>query len=300
MRVFVFGIIKFLGILLITAIFLVGAEIYIVKNQGIKISSKKNILVLGDSHTECSINEAVMPRVANFSESGSTYYYSFIKLKEIVRVNKQIDTLILSFHFGSLDKDNEKEFLYNESYNFERLPKFIPFLDKEELFNYYDKIILVKSILNSPAHYFPFIISNLKGGNFQTERMKLGAFSATDRNKLNEDIEIRKSEGTLKLKKDFSEAELKLLKQIKLFCNENNICLILLNTPVYNAEQYTDVSFYNKFKADNENDFHFLDLNQFNPGAEGFGDISHLNKSGALLFSNELNRVFSLNTLHKF
>jgi hypothetical protein len=43
-----------------------------------------------------------------------------------------------------------------------------------------------------------------------------------------------------------------------------------------------------------------LDLNQFNPGAEGFGDISHLNKSGALLFSNELNRVFSLNTLHKF
>jgi hypothetical protein len=160
MRAFVFAIIKFLGILLITAIFLVGAEIYIIKKQGIKISPEKNILVLGDSHTECSVSDAVMPRVANFSESGSTYYYSFIKLKEIVRVNKQIDTLILSFHFGSLDKDNEKEFLYNESYNFERLPKFIPFLDKNDLINYYDKIILVKSILNSPAHYFPFIITS--------------------------------------------------------------------------------------------------------------------------------------------
>lgn len=300
MRVFVFVIIKFLGILLTTAIFLVGAEIYIVMNQGIKISPNKNILVLGDSHTECSINDEVMPRVANFSESGSTYYYSFIKLKEIVRVNKQIDTLILSFHFGSLDKDNEKEFLYNESYNFERLPKFIPFLNKDDLLNYYDKIILIKSILNSPAQYFPFIISKLKRGNFQIGRMKLGAFSASDRNKLNEDIQIRKSRGTLKLKKDFSEVELKLLTQIKWFCNENKVCLILLNTPVYRAEQYTDVSFYYKFKTDNENDFQFLDLNQFNPGAEGFGDISHLNKSGALIFSNELNRVFSIKNLHKF
>jgi hypothetical protein len=154
--------------------------------------------------------------------------------------------------------------------------------------------------LNSPAHYFPFIISKLKGGNFQTERMKLGAFSASDRNKLNEDIEIRKSSGTLKLKNDFSEIELKLLNQIKVFCIENNVCLILLNTPVYKAEQYTDVSFYNKFKADNSNEFQFLDLNKFNPGDEGFGDISHLNKSGAILFSNELKRVFSIKKLNKF
>ena len=159
--------------------------------------------------------------------------------------------------------------------------------------NYYDKVILIKSILNSPAHYFPFIVSKLKSGNFQTVRMKLGAFSASDRNKLNDDIETRIKKNRIKLKNDFSKIELKFLNKINDVCKKDKVCLILVNTPVYKASQFTDTSFYYKFKRKHTNNFEFLDFGSFDPGIEGFGDISHLNSKGAILFSKKLDQIFS-------
>jgi hypothetical protein len=293
MKYFLYLILRFITLFFISILIIVGLTFYFVKNQGIKIDEKVNILVLGDSHTQCAINDQVFNRAVNFSESGSTYFYSLIKLKEIVRTNKQIDTLILSFHFGSLDVENETQYLYNENYNFERLPKFLPFFNYDDALHYYDKILLIKSFLNAPTHYSTFILNGLIKGKFSTSDMKLGKFSNSERAKLLEDIQKRKITDQFKSKNSYSKIELNYLNEISDVCKQNGINLILINTPVFEAGKYTDTTFYNKFKESYSQQFCFLDLNLLDPDQDGFGDISHLNLKGSLKFTKELELIFA-------
>lgn len=293
MKTFLFEILRFLVLMLLTAFGIIFIQFYIVKSEGIIIEKSKNILVLGDSHTECAIDDQIVLRCANFSESGTTYYYSLLKLKKILHDNNQIDTLLLSFHFGSIDKDNDEEYLYNKAYNHERLKKVIPFFTIKDYTEYYDKILLIESMLNSPLHYFPFIFSGLLNGNYQTPLMNLGRFSASNRNELKEDLQKRLEAGPFKVKTDYSQNEINLLFHIDQVCKDNHVKLILINTPIYHAQNYTDICLYLRFLEMYPDKFTVWDFSSFNPGEDGFSDVSHLNLSGARAFSIFLNKELS-------
>ena len=66
------------------------------------IDSDKNVLVLGNSHPECAINDSILPNYFNLAQSGSAYFYDYLKLREVVNHNPQIDTLIIGYSYGDL------------------------------------------------------------------------------------------------------------------------------------------------------------------------------------------------------
>jgi len=295
MRIFLFKISKFLSIFIFSAFILVGGSIYLVRKKGIEINDNKNILILGDSHTECAINDSIWSNSINLSESGSTYFFSRIKLRTLLEKNKNIDTLLLSFHFGSLDKENESNFTFNESYLMERLPKFIPFFSIDDIRFYLKKSEFVKALLRVPIHYFKYLLNGIFNNNYSVKYLKIGAFSKSDREKLEQDIDTRKRNSTIHKKINQSIIEEEILNDINNICVLNKVKLILINTPIYNAGKYTDTSFYYKFKLDNASKFNFVDMSNKSIPQNGFGDISHLNQNGASIFTQELISYFKNN-----
>jgi D-alanyl-lipoteichoic acid acyltransferase DltB (MBOAT superfamily) len=90
--------------------------------------------------------------------------------------------------------------------------------------------------------------------------------------------------------------ELSILNRIKKICKQKHVKLLLLvNTPIFQAEKYTDINYYYSFCNKNNDEFTFLDFSRFNPGKSGFADISHLNQHGARIFSKFLYRKLGNN-----
>lgn len=295
MNIFLLKIFKFLSVFLFSAFIFVGSAIYLVRQNGIQINKDVNILILGDSHTECAINDSVWNNAKNISESGSTYFFTKTKLRKILEGNNKIDTLLLSFHFSSLDKDNEINYLFNEAYSIERLTQYIPFYDFEEISFWVLKKEFIKAVLKIPIHYFKYLYFGTIKNDFKLDNMKIGSFIKSDRNKLQEDIENRNKTFVLKKQIEKSKLEEIFLNDINNICYENKVKLILINTPIYNAGKYTDTSFYYKFKFENANKFNFVDMSNKSIPQNGFGDISHLNQNGASIFTQELISFFKNN-----
>ena len=87
------------------------------KNFDYKIKEKKNILIVGNSHTECSINDSIISNSVNLSQSASSYFYSYMKIREFTKYNPQIDTVIISFSDNDLFSQKEKWFSSSEKIN---------------------------------------------------------------------------------------------------------------------------------------------------------------------------------------
>ena len=68
----------------------------------IKIPPQKNVLVVGTSHPESAINDNLIPRTKNMAQSGTCYFYTYIKSREIINHNPHIDTLVLGYSYGDI------------------------------------------------------------------------------------------------------------------------------------------------------------------------------------------------------
>ena len=128
----------------------------IFKNQKSLIRDT-NILIVGDSHTQASINPILFASSVNISQAAEPYYLSFWKLQNILS-NTAIDTVILGFSYHNLSSFNDQKLtnekwsseMYNRMYYIENI-KALKDLDIDYL-EYY------KSIQNKSYHQLIFYI----------------------------------------------------------------------------------------------------------------------------------------------
>ena len=78
------------------------------------VPEDRNMLIAGDSHPECAITDEVLTNSFNLSQSGSTYYYTYLKVREMIDHNPQIDTLILGYAFGEIDQTRDEWYFDEE------------------------------------------------------------------------------------------------------------------------------------------------------------------------------------------
>lgn len=285
-NLFIFGVIfSFICITVLAFSFL------FLKSIDFKIDNRKNILILGDSHTQTGINDKILDRSFNFSTSASSYLFSYAKLLKVIEDNKQIDTLILSFHYGSLDGDIDQRVLFNDTLILDRVPSYIPFLRFEEMQYFTSRVSFFKSFLYLPKVLSFYFLKSLVKRDFSFHNLDLGGYNNLDRFKLKEDIKRRESFGDFPKKDSISYLELDYLIKISDLCKEKNIKLLLINTPMYNAGKYTDTSFYYKnYKKFLSNEV-LLDYASMPFPDSCYGDISHLNYNGAKIFTEKLHRI---------
>lgn len=287
MSVFLKKIGTFLSLLLLGfALVLLVSKVLVISTFNFSIPKDKNLLILGDSHTQCALNDTIISNALNMSESADTYFYSYTKLKKIVVHNKQIDTLIIGYAPNNLSMTQDK-WLVDCSINAFKLPLHFFLFDEEDVNSFLSNapFQLVKNV--------PFIIKNNLGHLYRIKkkekinRFGIGGFLALSHKDTTDDKkEIADKIQNSKVKCGYK--DLDNLKKIYSLCEKNKIKLLLLATPIEQNSNEKPSIFYSdylEFKNTNLPNATLLDYSKVRFDKNDFADPVHLNANGARLFS---------------
>jgi hypothetical protein len=120
---FLFGILLYATLSSVILIAALGGVYSIISSSSFKIPEEKNIIVVGDSHTQCAINDSIFSRSINISQGGTAYLYSYIKLRKFLNENPHIDTVLVSFHGGSIQRSQD-EWIFGDKYILSIVPNY--------------------------------------------------------------------------------------------------------------------------------------------------------------------------------
>ncbi|BFP42773.1 hypothetical protein FGF1_36180 [Flavobacteriaceae bacterium GF1] len=248
-----------------------------------QIQEDKNILILGNSHPECAINDNEIDGVINLAQSGTAYFYDYLKLREFVNKNHHIDTVILGYTYSDLKKEMDEWVTGEDKLKFKIRDYFILFNSKDYFALAFSNPVGV--ITNTPQTIFYNLNAGIKG------LPHMGGFKYLERNKLKEAKERLKKQNTNETPFKISNYQGKYLKKIYAFCKERNITLILLSTPLHPMEveyQKEMLQSYNNFASKNLPEALLINHSNFQLPESYYADLDHLNHKGARLYTQYL------------
>lgn len=280
------GIFAFIIISLLTTLTISNRILFKYVNPFV-LDKNINILILGDSHTKYAFNDKILLNASNFSENGDSYFYSYQKVKQIVKINPQIDTVLLSFSQHNIHKCIEDRWLLNSSHMKSRLKLYLPLFGIDEYFFFTKNEPIELSLGLFNQVFFPALLQ--KGKN------KFGGYEDLEHDILIDEIEKLKKEE--KEEYDFfkeSSIEKYYLHKIMDYCTSKNITLILVNPPLHKSIQDKQLELY-KFYNNYFDSLIFYDFSRIEMEESYFGDVVHLSPSGATYFSEWIKNEQVLN-----
>jgi hypothetical protein len=250
----------------------------------------RHIVVIGNSHTECAIDDSIFIRSVNFSQRGvSPYLLTYVKLKKILEENVHVNTVLLSF---DRVKITAEELSDNDIRNF--LHTYFFMMAHEEYALLLKRPITWKALLIIPAKNIETIVRFVIKGRISYRDLNIGKYRKLDRDKLEQAIELAEAtiENRINTNSDESSGSSfyppSYLQKIIGLCKEKNVELILFNSPTYRPDRYGNkeqlMDYYNTYLRGTR----YMDFSAFPLPEYGYGDIGHLNYKGAEIFSRYL------------
>ncbi len=267
------------------------------KSRILSINQDTYLVFAGNSTVECSVDDRLINHSINIAQAGEAYLYSYAKIKALLEENPQIKNVFISYSYADLLLEKEMTWLLDDYFMVEKVRNYHYLLDRQE------RAFLVKS---NPAAYFNGVLKSVivnfeiaarsfgkKGASNSIP--SFGGYKRLDRDKLSEDPgpETGKDENVLQ-----SKTQIKYLRLISQLCGQHSVRLVLLNPPKH--QSYNDnvnpgirqlwLDVRNSLPSDS-----LLDLSGFLLPDSCFGDLSHLNYKGAMVFSHHLNEILFSN-----
>lgn len=280
-----FLVVSFIGIVLI----IVGTNQKLTTMHAQhKIAYNKQILLLGHSHTQRAYNDNIIKNIKNMSQAGDSYFYSYLKARQLVNSNPQLNSIIIEFTNNKIDSKMD-EWIWGDLHlnaKFSKFSGYASWSDYSLLANNNFKGFLnnlnlgtrknIKTIVNPPAN-----IPELKDwGKFDTLVESFNSITPNLRAINNKEI--------AKAYK-ISIANLLYLKKIVKLSKQYKLKLYLIRTPLHKAHHFLNNErlLDSIYKEDFDN-IPFLDFKEYPISNNGFKDDSHLNIWGSELLSHEL------------
>ncbi len=252
----------------------------------------KEILILGDSHTETALNDSIIAHSLNMAQSTEVYLYSFVKLRKFVKKNK-IKKVILSVSTHNIINNVEKWYKEDENISF-KLPNYYYLMSVKELF----LLFKLNPIQFLKSYYAILYIKGKKvlqlNKNTPISSLEIGYFRELKGNNIAKDT-LNRIEKTKQLNSKISNLQLKYLNKIAQLCTENNIQLIFINTPIFKGDTKENLRFLNNYCQNYFSNIKMLNYSSFSLNDTLFYDKDHLNKKGSFIFSDEINTVLKTN-----
>lgn len=289
---------------------LVGAYLYMFDREVEKshqLRPEAQILVLGDSHPECAVNDLEYSIFENRARSSEIYYLSYLKLKYILEHGenaKNLKAICLVYNFFSLGQSRQNRFAENTSLANSFLLKYAPLWQSLEnyprrygypcyrsdlsiyLSSHLPKIEDVKDLL---------LYITVSYSKFQEYR---GSFLSEHKAHLDEEkikLEIENLQTKYKYpdgeEYQGSELEEKMLRMILDLAKQHNIPVALINTPehpilVENTPQSAKDYHFKVFEdLQRDYDVYYLNYHEMELEDRYFYDFGHLNVDGANVFT---------------
>lgn len=286
LRTFFFCLITIIGFVAFWAIICSN------RNETLKLPVKTNIVFLGNSHIEYSIDDNILNRSFNFARSAERMEFIYCKIKLLKRYNSQLDTVVIGYDNVLLYKRSSEDFnssayspYYYDTYNFNDIINII----------YYSSFKYITSHFSWPFDWsklsnviFASIDKNMKITNLTN----IGGYKPLYRNKLYDEIQFRES--NIQQHK-FDNLQIYFMNKVIKFCEKSNVTLIFLCPPQHN-KCFLDSTYYREYYAKNYSNIKFYDFKDMHLPDSCFGDLDHLNYKGAKVFSEYLEKeVFHKN-----
>jgi hypothetical protein len=226
----------------------------------------------------------------NVAQAAEIYLHSYYKIKMILKENSNIKAIFIDFcNFQITSKQDS--ILFDNAYLTKRYKTYMPFYSFQEiwmLFKYNPKVLLnahFKSLIPCLFHsicYSNFSQDNFVGGyqilsNVLLDSTKYTNIGIKDETSSNNNISVR---------------NLYYLDQIIELCNQYNIPLYFIRTPINDKWEYLKLEpQYQKLLKTRYSDQVLLDFKDFPIDNNEFADKEHLNQTGAVKFTNFFNSL---------
>jgi hypothetical protein len=293
MKKFILQLSWFVGVnLLLFLLLLVFSNTYINKKSDFKIDEHIKYAFFGHSHSEGAINDSLIENSKNFSRGGEHYFYTYLKVKKLLKENKGITHVFLEFTNNSISQD-VNDWITKTDKNGTFLPYFAPVMTYEEHLLVF-RVNPLGYIKAQGAIFHKNLNSILfRKKNFLKER-DWGGYYFNSRAKVDSLLKtkLEYNNGAFRVNED----NLVYIDKIKEICDKCHVKLILLRSPQhasYRSSQNENV-FLTILKKRFGNTS-FIDFNTFALKNEEFADLEHLNYKGAKKFSIFLNHFFKKN-----
>ncbi len=254
-----------------------------------KFPSSRNILVAGDSRTALSINDTIFSRAINVSNPAELYVYTYAKLKKLLPLNPQVDTVLLSFTFHSLT-ELTAHWSADVSMIRERLPRFAPLLGLEEESDLAiaAPLTFFEGLLETDRKNFSNILSSKRLSQFG--EIGIGGYNPMAG-------EMSDWQATVKPEKDADEKmntpygmQIKYLEKIITLCSERGVTVILFSPPVHSSNPRRSMTpvILKKSLPSVSDKILLLDYSEMQYADSLYRDYLHFNPRGAKVFSSYL------------
>jgi hypothetical protein len=248
----------------------------------------RHILVIGDSHTECAIDDDVFTRSVNISKSASAYVFSAALIRKWKADNPELDTVLLSYQASSIWYDQQHTWMYDESTIAPRLPYVLPYFNGGDFWNYKFSAYFYKCAIQYPLTVRAFHEGDTLDNRYAWLNTNIGSARALTYNKLKEDVAATKPVVPGGSPAKLSQISIDYIRKIEAYCKRKNITLILINAPVYQWSKYVDTVEFEANRKRFFGDIRYLDYKDFPIADSCRADIWHLNAEGQRQFSEYL------------
>ena len=263
-----------------------------------KIESQPKYIVVGHSYPECAYNDSLITDFVNFSDSGDSYFYTYLKTKELIKQNPSIEIVFIEFSNNQIIEEMN-DWIWGDIYMSRGYAMYGSFMSGS------DKFTLFK---NNNSDYFNALSVSVrkriiriikKDFNFKN---RIGGYLPLKRVlpiKSIKDLDVPKPDAILK---DYviSDDNLMYLDKLIGFCKSRNKRVILIRSPLH--EKYSNYGNEGLFKDILNRRYgklDFLDFIKFPVSNSGFGDLAHLNYKGAKVYSIWFNKLLVNGLLEK-
>lgn len=255
-------------------------------------------VVIGDSHPECALNDYLISDFKNLGQYGESYFYTFIKTKQILRDNPLIETIFIEYSNNSIASSIDQQIWSNKYINF-RYPNYSAHMDIEE------RMLLIKRNLKAVIIATPITLKKqilrMINNNYNYVETT-GGYSYETKN----NIEFKLIKPLIFDKAKMVEINtvaiynLYYLDKIIALCKERNVEIYLMRSPLHRNSLYlTNENLFQSIKKKKFPDIEFLDFKDFPLTDDDFRDFDHLNYRGAKKFSLWFNRLLKNKVLKK-
>jgi hypothetical protein len=288
MKIFLRNLFLFIFLFAVVVSGIVGAASAYMNSVRFDIDNSKNILVIGDSHTECAIDDSSFSRAANFSKSATSFVYSYAALRKLIADNPHIDTVLLSYHSSSLSLERERGWIFDETAMTRQVPVFLPYFGCGEFMLFSFRPEFLKHALHAPWSALDYYKNSQSGRRQHWIDENIGNFRDLGWSNFAKDTARTKPLRDRVKRDTVSLVAVNYIKKFAAFCRERNITLFLFNSPVYEWNKYVNDEEFDENKETFLKDIVLLDYSGFPIADSCRLDIWHLNGAGARQFSKYL------------
>ncbi|MCB9227341.1 MAG: hypothetical protein H6578_09275 [Chitinophagales bacterium] len=257
------------------------------KAKEFNIDSSIEKVFIGDSHIQKDINDALIGKAINIGERAEATFYSYYKLKYLLKNNPNIKEVYLGFSYHNIS--NYYDPFVKGEYSLTTAPKYYYLLPNKTKFsllldNYYH-VSFYKSVVK-----VGFDI--LKGKEKPYKGKYLNKYSNThaDKKIMDKRLKFQYYDANGEIN-GFSNISIEYLKKIQLLCKEYKVEFYVLNTPLHAYyKSKVPIKFIDKYNTVlKENRMQELFYGTLIFEEKDFiPDGDHLSTEGAVVFSNYL------------